>query len=75
MGRPADPGEVFVTVPDGLGKGGIIREQGLSTGASKCKHVLLRSSVKALKVHTVHQATRTCMIHMWKFPNDHLVVW
>lgn len=49
MGWPADPGEVFITVPDGLGKGRVIREQGLNTGASICKHVLLRSSGKALK--------------------------
>lgn len=55
MGRPADPSEVFVTVPDGFGEGGVIRKQGLSTGASICKHVFLRSSVNALKIQTSHQ--------------------
>lgn len=59
MGWPSNPGEVFITVPDGLGKGGVIREQGLSTGASECKHVLSMSSVKALKSQILHQTTRT----------------
>lgn len=64
MGWSTNPSEVFVTVPDGLGKGGVIREQGLSTGASICKYVLLGSSVKALKTQTLHQATRIYMIEV-----------
>ena len=38
---PADPREVLVSVPDGLGEGGVVGEEGLGAGARVSERILL----------------------------------